>query len=256
MWLTSLAIKRPLILLIGVGMLLGFGLLAWSRLGVELLPAIDAPIVTVSTAYPGAGPDAVDTLVTQKIEDAVSSVNEIDTITSTSVEGSSTVTITFTEKAARDSAHQVEQRVNAIRSDLPTDAKTPIVTKMDSGSQPIMQFTLGGGDLGKLQQFADGTLKKELQAISGVARVELVGGLERAIEVQVDQRKLEAHGLSILQVTEALAADNLNVPAGNVTQRDKDWTVRVNTQAQSVRDLQRIPIKNGVGPSVRLSDVA
>src|SRR5215210_3992965 len=129
MWLTSLAIKRPLILLIGMGMLLGFGLLAWSRLGVELLPAIDAPIVTVSTPYPGAGPDAVDTLVTQKVEDAVSSVNEIDTITSTSVEGSSTVTITFTEKASKDSAHQVEQRVNAIRGDLPTDSKTPIVTK-------------------------------------------------------------------------------------------------------------------------------
>src|SRR5262249_24460828 len=193
MFLTTLVIRRPLIVLFGVGTLIAFGLLAWTRLNVELFPRIDVPVVTVVTPYPGAGPDAVDTLVTQKIEDAVSSANEIDYISSTSVEGQSIVSIKFTEKASKDSAHLVEQKVNAIRNDLPTDTKPPIVTKLDGNGDGIMQLTLGGNeDLGQLQQRAEDVLKKELEALSGVGRVELIGGLQREVQVQVDQRKLEA----------------------------------------------------------------
>src|SRR5262245_15020493 len=195
MFLTRLAVRRPLIVLIAIGAILAFGLLAWTRLGVALFPTLNLPIVTVVTPYPGAGPDAVDTLVTQKIEDAVNGVNEIDSITSTSVEGLSTVTIKFTEKASSDSAHQVEQKVNAIRNDLPTDAKPPVVTKLDGNGDPILQLTLGGNQsVGELQPLAENVLKKNLEAISGVGRVELVGGVQREIQVQVDQRKLEARG--------------------------------------------------------------
>jgi HAE1 family hydrophobic/amphiphilic exporter-1 len=257
MFLTTLAIRRPLIVLIAIGALLAFGLLAWTRLGVALFPNIDTLVVTVATPYPGAGPDAVDTLITQKIEDAVSTANDIDYITSTSVEGSSNVTVVFTEKASRDSAHTVEQKVNAIRNDLPTDAKPPVVTRDDANAQSIMQLSLGGNeDLGRLQTRAEDVLKKQLEVIPGVGRIELLGGLQREIQVQVDERKLEARGLSILQVTQALSADNLNVPAGNVTQPDKDWTIRLNTQAQSVHDLQNIPVASGPTGSVRVRDVA
>src|SRR5689334_20446318 len=111
MFLTTLAVRRPLIVLILAGGVLAFGLLAWTRLGVTLFPTLNVPVVTIATAYPGAGPDAVDTLVTQKIEDAVNGLNEIDYIDSSSIEGLSTVSITFTEKASSDSAHQVEQKV-------------------------------------------------------------------------------------------------------------------------------------------------
>src|ERR1043166_9201384 len=152
----------------------------------------------------------------------------------------------LTEKASKDSAHLIKQKVNAIRNDLPTDSKAPTVTKFDGNGDPILQLTLDGNDdLGRLQQRAEDVLKKDLEGISGVGRVELVGGLQREIQIQVDQRKLESYDLSILQVTQALAADNLNVPAGNVTQPDKDWTIRLNTQAQSVRDLQNILIATG-----------
>ena len=137
MFLTTLAVRRPLIILIAAGALLAFGLLAWTRLGVALFPSIDTPVVTVVTPYPGAGPDAVDTLVTQKIEDAVNGVNDIDYIESDSVEGVSTVAIYFTEKASKDSSHLVEQKVNAIRNDLPTDTKTPVVTKIDGNGQAV-----------------------------------------------------------------------------------------------------------------------
>jgi len=235
MWLTTLAIKRPLIVLIGIGALIAFGMLAWTRVGVELLPAIDIPLVNVTTVYPGAGPDAVDTLVTTRVEDAVASLSDIDSIEATSVDGLSSVTILFTDKASKTSAQDVERRVNAIRSDLPTDAKAPTIDSYDQNARPILGLALGG-DLGltQLQQVAEDTLKKDLEAIGGVARVSVVGGMEREIQIQVDPRKLEAHGLSILQVMQALTADNLTVPAGNVVQRDKDWTIRFNSQAQSV----------------------
>ncbi|HET6315835.1 MAG TPA: efflux RND transporter permease subunit, partial [Chloroflexota bacterium] len=257
MWLTTLAIKRPLIVLIGVGALLAFGLLAVTRLRVELLPTMDIPTVTVTTPYPGAGPDAVDTLVTRKIEDAVAGMNEIDNIRATSLEGVSTVQITFTEKASKDSTQEVERRVDAIRNDLPADTKPPTVVKMDGSSDAIQYLTLGGDrDLGSLQQIAEDTVKKELEAINGVARVELRGGLQREIQVQVDQQKLEARGLSILQVIQALSADNVNVPAGIVTQRDQDWAIRLSSQAQSIKDLQAVLVANTAGGAVRVRDVA
>ena len=257
MFLTTLAVRRPLIILIAAGGLLAFGLLAWTRLGVALFPSYDTPVVTVVTPYPSAGPDAVDTLVTQKIEDAVNGVNDIDYIDSSSVEGVSTVAIYFTDKASKDSSHLVEQKVNAIRNDLPAEIKTPVITKIDGNGSAIMELSLGGNEtLGQLQPLAEDVLKKNIEAISGVGRVELAGGVEREIQVQVDQRKLEAHGLSILQVTRALSADNLNVPAGNVTQPDKDWTIRLNTQAQSVRDLQNILVASDPGGTVRVRDVA
>jgi len=178
MFLTTLSIRRPLIVLIGIGALLAFGVLALTRLGVELFPSIDVPVVVVTTPYPGAGPDAVDTLVTQKIEDAVSSVSEIDSIESTSVEGLSTVAIKFTD-TAKDSPHLVEQKVNAIRNDLPTDTKTPTVTMVDGNSNSIMQLTLGGDeDLGQLQQRAEDVLKKAVvrPRAACVARAPLGGG--------------------------------------------------------------------------------
>src|SRR5207248_1821591 len=182
--------KRPLIVLIGIGALIAFGLVAWTRLGVELLPTIDVQYVTVTTPYPGAGPDAVDTLVTTRVEDAVASLNDIDSIQATSVDGVSIVSILFTDKASKNSAQEIERRVNAIRSDLPTDAKPPIVDKVDPNAQPVLGLALGGErGLTELQQLADDKVQKNLEAVSGVARVKIVGGLEREVQVQVDQRK-------------------------------------------------------------------
>ena len=257
MWLTRTAIQRPLIVLIVFGTILAFGLVSWTRLGVELLPAIEFPLVVVTTAYPGAGPEAVDTLVTRKVEDAVASLNEIKNIQSTSSEGVSSVTILFTERASKDSAQDVERRVSAIRSELPTDAKTPSIDKFDPNSQPIIELALGGTrDLGQLQRLGDDLIKKRLEGLPGVARVTLLGGLTREIQVQASQAQLQARGLSILQLTQALQADNLNVPAGSVTQRDQDWTVRLNSQVQNLQDLHNVLIANTPTGAVRLKDVA
>ena len=220
MWLTNVAIRRPLFMLMVICALLVIGLVSWTKLGVDLLPALDFPIVVVSTSYPGASPDAVDTLVTKPVEDAVASINDIDYIQSSSVEGVSSVIIFFTDKAAKDSSIDVERRVSAIRGALPTDAKNPTIAKYDPNAQPILQLSISGNrDLGQLQRLAEDKIQKLLEATDGVAQVSIYGGLLREIQVQVDQQKLQARGLSILQVNQALAGDNLNAPAGSLTQQ-------------------------------------
>ena len=145
MLFTTVAIKRPLIVLIALGALLAFGVLAITRMGVQLLPTMDVPIVTVTTVYPGAGPNAVDALVTRKIEDAVAGLSEVDHVESTSTEGVSSVSITFTDKAPKDSTQQVERRVSAARAELPVDAKAPSVVKMGSGPlvEVVTEYQLG-----------------------------------------------------------------------------------------------------------------
>src|ERR1051326_1949137 len=257
MQLTNIAIRRPLFMLMVIGALLVVGLVSWTKLGVDLLPALDFPFVVVTTAYPGASPEAVDQLVTRKIEDAVVTINNIDYIQSNSTEGMSVVFVVFKDSAPKDSSIDVERKVSGIRGTLPTDAKDPSIGKFDPNAQPIMELTLSGNrDLGALQRLTEDKLQERLEGTDGVAQVTLVGGLIREIQVQVDQQKLQARGLSILQVNQALAGDNVNVPAGNITQQGKDWTVRLDNQAQTPSELNNVLISStGNGP-IYLRDVA
>src|SRR5262245_40347039 len=134
MWLTRFAIHRPMLMLMAIGTVVGLGLFSWSKLGVELFPKLDYPYVAVTTVYPGAGPDAVDTLVTKKIEEALADLNEVDYMQSTSIEGVSTIAIAFTERASKDVPQEVERKVNAIRDELPREAKAPIISKFEINS--------------------------------------------------------------------------------------------------------------------------
>lgn len=257
MSLTHIAIRRPLLMLMAIAALLVVGAVAWTKLGVDLLPALDFPVVVVSTPYPGASPEAVDTLVTKRVEDAVASINDIDYIQSTSVEGVSSVVIVFTDRAARDSSIDVERRVSAIRGQLPSDVKEPTIGKFDPNAQPILLLSMSGSrDLGALQRVAEDKLQKRLEATSGVAQVTLVGGLVREVQVQVDQQKLQARGLSILQVNQALSGDNVNVPAGTISQQGKNWTVRLDNQAQNPDVLKSILVGTTPNGPVYLRDVA
>jgi HAE1 family hydrophobic/amphiphilic exporter-1 len=257
MSLTNLAIRRPLLMLMAIGALLVVGFVSWTKLGVDLLPALDFPIVVVNTVYPGASPEAVDTLITKRVEDAVVTINNIDYISSNSTEGVSTVVIFFKDAAPKDSSIDVERKVSAIRGLLPADAKDPSVGKYDPNAQPILQLTVSGNrDLAALQRLAEDKIQKRLEGTDGVAQVNVLGGLIREIQVQVDQQKLQARGLSILQVNQALAADNVNVPAGNITQQGKDWTVRLDNQAQSPDELNNVLVSSTASGPVYLRDVA
>src|SRR6266849_1860075 len=172
MQLTHISIRRPLFMLMVISGLLVVGFVSWSKLGVDLFPAVDFPIVVVNTLYPGASPEAIDTLITQPVEDAVASMSDIDHIDSTTTEGSSLVIINFTDRAAKDSANEVERRINTIRGSLPPEVRAPMILKADPSALPIMQLTLTGtADPAGLQQVAEQKLQQRLQATSGVAQV-------------------------------------------------------------------------------------
>src|SRR5258708_18318525 len=193
MGLTNIAIKRPLLMLMAIGALLVVGFVSWTKLGVDLLPALDFPIVVVNTVYPGASPEAVDTLITKRVEDAVVTINNIDYISSNSTEGVSTVVIFFKDAAPKDSSIDVERKVSAIRGLLPADAKDPSVGKYDPNAQPILQLTVSGNrDLAALQRLAEDKIQKQIEGTNGGAQVTVLGGLVRQIQGPVNHTKRQA----------------------------------------------------------------
>ena len=207
MGLTRLAVGRPLFITMAFLAVVVFGLVSYQRLGVNLLPAVDFPVITVVTAYPGAGPDSVETLVTVPVEDALSGLSNLDYITSTSVEGVSSVVVVFTERADTDvAAIDVERKVNSIRASLPADATAPTIVKADINALPIMNLSLSGAQSPReLTLLAEDQIVPRLKSVEGVASVAVVGARSREIQVRIKPDRLRAYGLSLQQVTGALA---------------------------------------------------
>src|SRR5579885_3419788 len=258
MGLTSLAIRRPLFMLMVISAIVVFGLVSYSRLGVDLNPNVNFPVVSIVTSYPGAGSESVDRLVTRKIEDAVAGINGIDYIRSSSTRGVSQVVVVFKDGVNADTASiEVERKVDAARANLPTESDAPSIVKADLHAQPVIDLALSGDrPLEELQQIADDQIKDQLAAISGVARVDVFGGHEREVHVQIDDAQLKARGLSVQQVISALGADNMDAPSGKITEGQKDFNIRVDTRYAKPDDLANLIVtQTSTGP-IYLRDVA
>lgn len=258
MFLSDASIRRP------VGMsavLLGIvvvGAFSYTKLGIDFLPKIDFPYVTVVTIYPGAGPKEVETLISQEIEDAVSSVDGIKHVRSTSMEGVSQVFIEFELGVDVDfAAIDVREKVDAIKADLPDDAEAPAILKFDVNAQPVAHLALfGQRPLNQLWDFADEQLKDQLSRLPGVASVEIVGGMKREIRISVDQVKLAACELSILDLAGRLARENLDLPSGHVTENQIEYSIRVDGEFDTVDEIRRLKLATSAGKLIYLSDVA
>jgi HAE1 family hydrophobic/amphiphilic exporter-1 len=258
MGLTRVALSRPVFILMVILGLVLLGAVSYTRLGVELFPNINVPVVTVSTAYPGAAPDDVERQVTKPIEDAVSGLSNIDAVASSSTEGRSTVTITFTDRANSDiAATDVERRVSAIRASLPADATAPSVVKFDIGQSAVLALALTGDrPLDQLYRLADDVIKPQLEAAYGVGQVSIAGGLQREVQVQVDPARLRGYGLSIDQVQAALARENVSQPGGSLDRDGQQFNVRLTGLFQSADELRGLIISQGASGTVLLRDVA
>src|SRR5689334_3465897 len=173
MWLTSVSIRRPVFILMVVSALIVLGLNSCSKMRVELNPKVDFPFIFVQTTYPGAGPEEIETQISKKIEDAVSGVNGIKTLTSSSQEGISAVSIEFNIGVDSSvAASDVREKVAAIRASLPQDALDPVVLKFDVNSQPVLYYGLVGDRPSRdIRDLADNVIKPRLSAVSGVAAV-------------------------------------------------------------------------------------
>lgn len=259
MALTRVAIQRPLFTLMVILAVVVLGLVSATRLGVDLLPSINIPVVTVSIVYPGASPEVVEQLVTKPVEDAVAGMAGLDSIRSISSEGVSAVIVTFKDNVDADvAAIDVEKRINAIRAQLPQDIQPPSIVKADINAQAVMTLAVWGDrPPEQLYRLADEKIRPRLEQINGVGRVSLIGGRQREIQVKADPAKLRAYGLTLPQLTAVIAQENLNLPGGRIEQQGREVNLRVDTRLGGVQDIEGLVITvlpNGA--VVRVSDVA
>ena len=253
-----LAVTRPVLTSMFVAVFVFLGAFSYLSIPVDLFPNIEFPYITVTTVYPGAGPEEVEAEITEPIEDAVSTIANLQSLLSFSQENVSTVLIEFDYDVDADlAAIEVKDKVDAIRATLPTDAEASTILKLDIDAMPIMDVTISGPQaLEALTDFADDVVRDRLARVEGVASVNLVGGLKREIEVLVHPDRLRAYGLSISELARQVGGENVTIPAGRVTEPDAEFSIRVMGEYGSLSDIQNLPLVLSQGGRIRLSDVA
>lgn len=259
MTLTELVIKRPSIVVVIFAVLGVLGLLSLTQLNYELLPKMENPIVTITTAYPGASPNEVENTVSKPIEDAVSGIDKVKTIRTTSQEGFSFVMVEFDQAAKIDVALQDAQRkIGEVVPRFPVEVKTPTLAKFALDELPILRVGMAS-DLPdrEFYQLLKDRIKPLLSKVPGVGQIVIVGGEEREIGVNIDAERLRSYGLSLNQVTGAIRAGNLDFPTGKIEDADGEYIVRVAGKFESVEGLKTLVVgRSKAGGEVRLSDVA
>jgi len=257
MQLTRLAVVRPLTVLMGLLGLVILGGVAYTFLKVDRLPPISIPFVSVNTSYPGATAQDVEQLISQPIENVVSGMAGVASITSTSSEGSSSVNVQLADGTdANQAALEVERRISGIRNRLPEGAGDPRVNRADPNSFPIMNVALTGTSLDRVYQVAVDQFVPQLQSVPGVATVNISGGLQHEIQIRVDYARLNAYGMTVQQLSSALTAANVNAPVGTLQQGATTLNVRALGAPRSLADLSNLVLAQTTGGPVLLSDVA
>lgn len=250
----KLAIKRPITTLMYVITLVIFGQMSFKAMPAALFPNIDFPMVTVKTVYPGAESSTIESQVTDKIEEAISSIGGIDTITSTSSEGVSVVLIKFfLERDINEATNDVRDKVAAVS--LPKDAKTPLVSKLDIGGASIINLFVTANEgtaLTDLMLFADEKAKPAIQKINGVGGVNIIGYKDREIKIFPDPNLLNKFGITVTELNDIVARENVKIGGGKLISKTEEYVLKTRADALSVEELREIKIKD----NIKLKDIA
>lgn len=248
----KLAINRPITTLMGILTLIVFGLMSYRTMPISLFPNVDFPVVTIQTVYNGADASTVETKVTDKLEEAVSGIDGIDKLMSTSYEGFSVVTIQFELfKDLDEATNDVRDKIGTVL--LPNEVEKPIVQKVAGAGSVINLFVATKtGDVNALMRMADEKIKPKLQRVQGVGEVNIVGYQDREVRIFIDPFKLNKYDLSATDVQNIVASQNINQGAGKLVNEQKETVLKVKADAISVEDLQELILK----PGVKLKDVA
>jgi hydrophobe/amphiphile efflux-1 (HAE1) family protein len=255
--ISSWSIRNPVPTIVLFLALTIAGLFSFFALRINNMPDIDLPTVTVTVTQPGASPTELQTQVTQVVENAVASLGGVDDVSSTVTEGASITTVEFALETDPDRAtNDVRNAVANIEGSLPAGAGTPIVTRMDGTGQAVLTFAVESGALSveELSWFVDDAVGSALLAIGGVSKIERSGGVDRAIRVALDPDRLAALGITVAEVSQALARVNVNEPGGRVVIGGQEQTVRTVGKVGSVAELAGLRIRTGAG-DVRLADL-
>ncbi len=258
MSLSSLSIRRPVLASVMSIVIVLFGIIAFNFLGIREYPSVDPPIITVSTSYIGANADIIESQITEPLEESVNGVAGIRTLSSTSREGRSTITVEFDidvdlETAANDVRDRVSRAVNG----LPPDAEPPVVSKADADAFPIVFLNVNSErrNLLDLTNIADNMFKERLQTISGVSSVQIWGSKEYAMRLWMDPMKLAAYNLTPLDVRNALSRENVELPSGRIEGNTTELTIRTMGRLQGVEEFSNLIVKETEGNTIRFRDI-
>lgn len=260
MFLSNIAIKKPVMITMIIAALIMFGFLSFFKLPVEMFPDVKFPFVSIKTIYPGAGPQEVEKQITNLIEDQIATISGIENIQSFSMQNISMIWIKFSLDKDPDIANQeVKDKVSAIVAELPGDAEQPAVEKFDLGAQPVVEVVLSGDkdqvSALDLFDYADNRLKDKFAQVEGVARVELSGGKEREIRVESNTRILYENNLSLSMLGDFIAANNNELSAGYFQNEKREVSLTTDSEFESLDELKNLEVPIG-HTTKKISDIA
>jgi CzcA family heavy metal efflux pump len=258
MKLAQFSVNRPVTTLMIFVAMVVLGLTSMSLLGIDLLPEIEIPAISIVTLYEGAGPEEMETLITEPIEDILSTISRVDNVLSVSKEGVSQVTLKFDwGENIDEAANDVREKLDMVRERLPDEAESPVVFKFDIDMFPVMIIGITAGDsYPRLEKIVEDQVADPLKRVEGVAAAAVHGGLERQVRVDIHQDRLAALNLSLAQLTAILASQNISVPGGNIRTGYKDFLLRTPEEFANPEEVGDVVVASPGGIPVKLKDIA
>jgi HAE1 family hydrophobic/amphiphilic exporter-1 len=258
MTLPELSIKRHVLAWMVSGVIILFGIIAYQRIGVDRVPSIDFPVITVNTTLRGANPDVIDTSITSIIESAINTTPGIEHIQSASSPGVSSINITFALSKNIDVAYnEVQAKVNQVLRRLPNDTDPPVVQKVDTNASPVIWLALSGDrTIQQLNLYANNVLKKKFETINGVGEVTLGGRRDRVIRVYIKPERMAAYKLTANDLITAFNREHVQLPGGFLVSSQAEQLLKLDLEFHKIKDLAELVIADRAGAAIRLKDVA
>ncbi|MGL6106898.1 efflux RND transporter permease subunit [Romboutsia sp.] len=259
MKLTSFSIKRPVTIFMAIITVLMFGVVSFFKLNVDMLPSFNLPMLMVMTQYHGAGPEEIESLVTEPFEGILLTTSNVENINSVSSEGSSMIMLEFQDGTDMDFASiEVREKIDMVKGMLPSGASSPTIIKMNPNMMPIMNLgiSMEGKDISNLSTWANNVLTPALKRVDGVATVDLMGASSDEVRIVLNPDKLASFGINSAQLINLIRSENLNTPGGTIKEGDLNILVRASNQFKSIEDIENIFIPTQSGDVVKLKDVA
>ena len=259
MILSDLSIKRPIFATVMMLALVVLGIFSFKRLGVEMFPNVEFPLISVVTTFPGASPETVEREVSKRIEESVNQIAGVKHVFSTSREGVSTVMVQFQlEQKVNDCAQEVRAKIGSIRGTLPQGIEEPIIQKLDFNAAPVAALAVQSSSLSprELTTLVEKRIKKRFESVAGVGKVDMVGGQKREIRVELDPARLDALSLGVNDVVNGIRSENTNTPLGRLTRGGAEYPLRVDGKPDRADQYRRMTVAQRNGRPITLDEVA
>src|SRR5512140_1895754 len=259
MFLSNLSIKKPVFATVLMLALVTLGVFSYRRLAIDMFPDSEIPVLSIYTRFPGASPETVERVVTKKLEQAVNPISGVKHVFSTSREGLSTVIVEFNlEVKINDAAQDARSKISAIRNDLPQGIEEPVIQKLDIGGMAVVSLAVRSDEMTprELTTLVDRKVKRRLENLPGVGKVDLVGGSKREVAVDVDRARLDALGLGVDEVVAGLSGEYVNTPLGRLVGGRLELPVRVSGKPKDVPGVKSMVVATRGGVPVTLGEVA